>query len=48
MGTSGSNSGLDQTLEFEFGSGGALDRRDEILDSEVGSMLRGIVCHLMS
>ena len=45
---SGSNSGSDQTHEFEFGFGGALGRQDEIMDAEVGSMLRGIVCHLMS
>ena len=43
----GSNSGSDQTLEFEFGSSGALSRRDEILDSEMGPKLRGIVIQLM-
>ena len=46
--SSGFNSGSNQTLEFEFGSGGALGRLDEILDSKVGSMMRSIVCHLTS
>ena len=46
--TGGSNSGSDQSLEFEFSSSGALSRRDEILDSEMGSKLRGIVIQLMS
>ena len=43
----GSNYGSDQTLEFEFGSSGASSRRDEILDSETGPKLRGIVIQLM-
>ena len=41
IGTSGSNSMSDQTLEFEFVSNCVLSKRNEILDSEMGLILEG-------
>ena len=44
----GSNSTVESDSRVEFWTIRALSRCDEVSDSQIGSIMRGIVCHLMS